>query len=236
MKAFSKKEIETINRTRPAYLNMNVSEDNKTIYLRSEDGTEHYELYFNYGPIYNLVANGSVSTFYTSLDEVRLALAGIEVRQGRTFDSFQKVVMSYLKEQGTVDVPTLVNFALGFERGEGKNPTSGYVKGRRWLSDMEEAGVLVALEAQAVGQRGRPNVSYALDTPEGRAERQKAANALYERQGLLSDHAEALYAVLKAGHVTVDLVKMSLVLDEEAVNKLMPLVNIPAIDTEPANA
>lgn len=209
---------------------MTASSDSKQVTFESEDGFDTYILTFAYGPVYTLEQNNGTTKTFASLDEVRLNFAGVDPRPNRNYETFKRLATAYLKANQKADTATLVESILGFTRGEEKNPSSGFSKGRNWLAKMEDEGLIVSLETASTGKRGKPAPLFELDTQEAREARENAAQELVSRQHQLDDDAETLLQIL-GGNIGVNYADMVLTLDEEAVAKLLQLVNVPATAT-----
>lgn len=174
-KAFTKKEIEFFTNNRPAYLQMAVDTDTNTLQFSSAGGAS-FEVTLQYGPVFTVLAAHELSKGQMSLvsvEEVMEVLTGRDPRQNRKRDTFVKLAGASLKTFGSADTKTLVQEILGVS-----DPTdSTFMKGRRWLVEMAEAGTLFANPTKIAGRKGKHVVMYELDTNEAKEARLAQAQA-----------------------------------------------------------
>ena len=194
---FSKKEIETLTRTRPAYLEVSLDKETNTVTL-SGDGEDHL-MTMQYGPTLTLDSNGE-TTVFASIEEVLAFLSGRDVRSQRNKETFSRLVMATLNNGGPQDASQLVPNLLLCEPKAGNGD---FERGRRWLNEMSEDGLLFRESVKIQGKRGKGVIQYSVDTKEAQEARLEKEAKQKETLAKLKAYTEEFGGEIDEENLTV---------------------------------
>lgn len=218
--AFSKKEIESLTRNRPAYLEVTVDKTTNTVSFIGEG--EAHDLTLAYGPSLTLVSAfagmgmSPKTKLFSSVDEVLAFLGGRDIRSQRDKDTFSRMALEYLSDGNPLDASQLVPLLLLCEPKAGDGD---FERGRRWLNEMSAEGLLYRESVKVPGKRGKGVIMYYADSPKAKAAREAEKAAKEQEKTELEAYAEKLGG-------KIDLENMSLILnvkelDEAFANQLV---------------
>lgn len=238
---FSKSEIEALVKAKPRHLVIQPSpEGDLSLYFKAFDDSEFWKVTMNYGAVYTVERSAtgedetwSVTGYAIDLAEVALAMNGDDPRRERSKETFEKLVLKRLENSSEPVVSgTLVGDFLGAY--DGKDPIAQ--KGRRWLTEMEEAKTISSVEV-ATGAKGKKPRGYFSESEEARATREAAEKVRAQEVAKLSAAAETLTEMLGgAVSVTKDGVSLDMTAALALIGLMVGEVSSPAVEPETVEA